>query len=91
MDRVMVYRFEPDFSGNVIAEDCEPGMEPFLGLRYPASDIPENVRRVMLRNPYRIIQSIHDPHSEILAPADGTAFAQWPCLCRAVAFSRRRC
>lgn len=39
-DRVMIYRFAPDGTGTVIAESLAAGQEPYLGLRYPASDIP---------------------------------------------------
>src|SRR6202012_2316523 len=44
IDRVMVYRFHPDGSGEVIAEVASAGLEPFLGLHYPASDIPRQAR-----------------------------------------------
>src|SRR5690606_6661485 len=40
-DRVMVYRFHPDLSGEVIAEAKEPSLGSFLHLRYPKSDIPQ--------------------------------------------------
>src|SRR6201999_3461419 len=43
-DRVMVYRFHADGSGEVIAEVAASGLEPFLGLHYPASDIPRQAR-----------------------------------------------
>lgn len=43
-DRVFVYRFHADESGEVIAEWIEPGLEPFLGLHYPATDIPRQAR-----------------------------------------------
>ncbi|WP_332367636.1 hypothetical protein [Spirosoma telluris] len=39
-DRVMIYRFGEDWHGEVIAEACQEQLEPFLGLHYPASDIP---------------------------------------------------
>jgi two-component system, chemotaxis family, sensor kinase Cph1 len=39
-DRVMAYRFADDGHGEVIAESHAAQMEPFLGLRYPAADIP---------------------------------------------------
>jgi light-regulated signal transduction histidine kinase (bacteriophytochrome) len=39
-DRVMVYRFAADGSGEVVAEAVRPGIGSFMGLRYPASDIP---------------------------------------------------
>ena len=57
-DRVMVYRFEEDDSGTVIAEAREPDMEPFEGLRYPASDIPKQARALYLRSPLRIIADV---------------------------------
>ena len=43
-DRVMVYRFDPDGSGVVIAESARSSLPPYLGLHYPASDIPKQAR-----------------------------------------------
>src|SRR5690606_31440511 len=37
-DRVMIYRFDRDWNGQVVAEAREPRQETFLGLHYPASD-----------------------------------------------------
>lgn len=54
-DRVMVYRFLEDGSGAVDAESCVGGLEPYLGLRYPASDIPQQARALYLRNWVRLI------------------------------------
>jgi diguanylate cyclase (GGDEF)-like protein len=48
-DRVMAYRFAEDGHGKVIAEACEPHMEPYLGLHYPAADVPPQSRRLMVR------------------------------------------
>src|SRR5215475_9125199 len=58
-DRVMVYRFHPDGSGEVIAEVAAGGLEPFLGLHYPASDIPRQARILYQRNWLRIIADIN--------------------------------
>jgi light-regulated signal transduction histidine kinase (bacteriophytochrome)/CheY-like chemotaxis protein len=58
-DRVMVYRFHPDGSGEVIAEVAASGLEPFLGLHYPASDIPRQARILYQRNWLRIIADIN--------------------------------
>ena len=58
-DRVMVYRFHPDGSGEVIAEVAAAGLEPFLGLHYPASDIPQQARILYQRNWLRIIADIN--------------------------------
>ena len=57
-DRVMVYRFGTDGSGEVIAESRSAGLEPFLNLRYPASDIPVQARALYARNLLRIIGDI---------------------------------
>ncbi len=54
-DRVMVYRFAADGSGSVIAEALSGRQVPYLGLRYPASDIPAQARELYLRNPTRLI------------------------------------
>ena len=43
-DRVMVYRFDDDWNGEVVAEEAREDLEPFLGLHYPASDIPAQAR-----------------------------------------------
>jgi light-regulated signal transduction histidine kinase (bacteriophytochrome)/CheY-like chemotaxis protein len=58
-DRVMVYRFHPDGSGEVIAEVAASGLEPFLGLHYPASDIPRQARILYQRNWLRIIADVN--------------------------------
>ena len=65
-DRVMAYRFFPNLDGEVVAEAKGPRAEPYLGLRYPASDIPPQVRQLMVRSTVRIIADIDDPHSTLL-------------------------
>ncbi|WP_137177972.1 HWE histidine kinase domain-containing protein [Roseomonas sp. AR75] len=57
-DRVMLYRFLPDGAGEVVAEARQPGLESFLGLRYPATDIPAQARILYLRNLLRSIGDI---------------------------------
>ena len=59
-DRVMVYQFHPDGSGEVIAEAREREIESFAGLRYPKSDIPQQARELYLRNRLRIIANVMD-------------------------------
>ena len=54
-DRVMVYRFDRHWNGEVIAEDHRVDLEPFLGLHYPASDIPQQARELYRRNMLRFI------------------------------------
>lgn len=57
-DRVMLYRFDADYNGEVIAEDKQEEFEPYLNLRYPASDIPRQARDLYLRNQIRVIADI---------------------------------
>ena len=45
-DRVMAYKFAEDGSGHVIAEAKRDDLEPYLGLHYPATDIPAPARRM---------------------------------------------
>lgn len=57
-DRVMVYRFDEQGSGEVVAEALRPGVDSFLGLHYPASDIPAQARKLYLRNIFRVIADV---------------------------------
>ncbi|MBZ8180233.1 ATP-binding protein [Oscillatoria salina] len=58
-DRVMLYRFAADRSGVVIAEDKKTELETFLGLHYPASDIPNQARKLYAQNWLRIIVDVN--------------------------------
>ena len=65
-DRVMVYKFHPDGSGEVIAERVGGGLEPYIGLRYPASDIPVQARALLVRNPVRVLFDVTAETSPIV-------------------------
>ena len=54
-DRVMVYRFDEHWNGEVIAEARRDDLSPYLGLHYPASDIPAQARELYRRNWLRLI------------------------------------
>ena len=54
-DRVMVYRFDADWNGEVLAESRRADLQPFLGLHYPASDIPAQARALYATNWQRLI------------------------------------
>ena len=69
-DRVMIYRFMQDDSGQVIAEVRAPDLEPLLNLRYPASDIPQQARELYKKNWVRLITDVNAEPIEILADAD---------------------
>jgi two-component system, chemotaxis family, sensor kinase Cph1 len=57
-DKVMIYQFDPDWNGEVIAEEMEEGMDTYLGLKFPASDIPKQARDLYKRCPYRLIPTV---------------------------------
>jgi diguanylate cyclase (GGDEF)-like protein len=75
-DRVMIYRFEPDAHGRVIAEACREEAEPFLGLHYPAEDIPRQARAMYLRNWIRVIGDVDYHPVAIDALADSIPIDQ---------------
>lgn len=58
-DRVLMYRFDPDWNGEVIAERCDEALESYLGLHYPASDIPAQARDLYTRNLLRFVPTVH--------------------------------
>ena len=74
-DRVMIYRFDDAYNGEVIAESREEHLEPFLHLRYPASDIPKTSRDIYHDNQIRMIaDTVAEPSEMVYAdhvPADG--------------------
>lgn len=57
-DRVMVYRFDKAFNGEVLAEDKIRAIPSFLGLRFPHWDIPAQARDMMRRMAIRIIADV---------------------------------
>ena len=54
-DRVMIYRFDPDWNGTVIAESRNEWLPSYLDLRWPASDIPRQARELYRLNRLRLI------------------------------------
>ncbi|MCJ8165039.1 GAF domain-containing protein [Pontibacter sp. E15-1] len=54
-DRVLLYQFDPQWNGIVIAQAKEPDMDDYMDLRFPASDVPKQARDLYFSNPYRLI------------------------------------
>lgn len=71
-DRVMLYMFHPDWSGEVIAETRRPDMVPYLGLRYPATDIPSQARRLYTLNLLRTIEDVAAAPVPVLSVPNGS-------------------
>ena len=57
-DKIMIYRFDEEWNGEVIAEEKEEGMEAYLGLKFPASDVPKQARELYRKTPYRLIPNV---------------------------------
>ncbi len=55
-DRVMIYAFREDGDGEVLAEARDASVYgSYMGLRFPASDIPHIARSLYKLNPWRLI------------------------------------
>ena len=57
--RVLIYRFEDDDHGCVLAESRQPDYDSYLGLHFPESDIPRQARELYRLNPIRLIADAH--------------------------------
>ena len=57
-DRVMIYRFDPEGHGEILSEARRSDLQPYRGLRYPASDVPEGVRELYLRNRVHLLVDV---------------------------------
>lgn len=66
LDRVMLYKFDPEGHGTIIAEDKQERLAPFLGLRYPKTDVPQQARQLYLENWVRLITDINYEPVEII-------------------------
>ena len=58
-DRVVIYQFNAEENGKVIAEAKLESLSPYLGLHYPASDIPEPARQLFTRNWLRLMPDVN--------------------------------
>ena len=66
-DRVIIYQFNAEENGKVIAEAKLEGLNPYLGLHYPASDIPEPARKLFTRNWLRLIPDVNYQPVELMS------------------------
>ena len=69
-DRVMIYRFDEDYNGEVVAEAKRDDLNPFLGLHYPSTDIPAQARTLYEKNWIRLISDVEYTPSPILPSAN---------------------
>lgn len=67
--RVKAYRFDAEGNGLVIAEEADAGYPQYLGLCFPASDIPRQARELYRINRIRVIEDANYQPSPLI-PAD---------------------
>jgi chemotaxis family two-component system sensor kinase Cph1 len=69
-DRAMVYRFDARWNGDVIAESRRDGLaSSYLGLHFPASDIPAQARRLYTISRIRCIPDVKYTPVSLVAAA----------------------
>lgn len=71
LDRALIYRFDEEWNGEVIAEDNGGRLPVYRDLRWPASDIPAQARDLYRLNRLRLIADAHYEPAPI-APDGGT-------------------
>jgi light-regulated signal transduction histidine kinase (bacteriophytochrome) len=69
-DRVMVYRYDENYNGEVVAEAKRDDLNPFLGLHYPSTDIPAQARALYEKNWLRLISDVGYTPSPLMPTID---------------------
>lgn len=64
--RILAYHFDADGNGMVNAEVSDDGYESMLGLSFPASDVPDQARRMYLANRIRVIEDANYQASPLI-------------------------
>lgn len=84
-DRVMIYRFLNDGCGEIVAEHTAHGyQQKYLGLRFPASDVPSQARTLYLTNKLRVLADV-EASTDVLVPPllpNGEPLDQSHCILR---------
>ncbi len=86
LDRVMVYRFHEDGHGEVFAESRRADLPPWLGLHYPAEDIPQPAREIFKQIWLRPVPDVGSELAELVPltnPDTGQALSMIHCALRA--------
>ncbi len=87
LDRVMVYKFHADGHGEVIAESRRGDLDSWLGLHYPAEDVPKPAREIFTKTWIRPVPDVSDVLAELVPlvnPDTGKALDMTFCALRGV-------
>ncbi|TVZ53326.1 ATP-binding protein [Dokdonia sp. Hel_I_53] len=69
-DRVMIYQFDENWNGKVISEARDSNLESWLNMSYPATDIPQQARKLFLKQGVRIIVDVNDEPVKVVPELD---------------------
>lgn len=86
-DGILMYQFDDDWNGTVIAEEKDERLEAYIGQTFPASDVPKQARELYLKNPYRLIPNRnYTPHRlyPVINPLTGAFLNLSDCNLRSV-------
>lgn len=72
-ERAKIYKFLPDWSGAVVGESHSEDVPSYMGLHFPAGDIPVHVREMMRIVPYRFIGTVTDDSVPIATSAQNSS------------------
>jgi len=87
-DGILMYQFDADWNGTVIAEEKDERLERYIGQTFPASDVPKQARQLYLKNPYRLIPNrVYQPIKlyPVINPVTNTFIDLSDCNLRGVA------
>ena len=74
-DRVLVYRFDDHFHGEVIAEARRADLDPYQGLTFAPPAIPPRTRSLYRRGWLRLVANLHNQPVGLLGAAGSAASA----------------
>jgi light-regulated signal transduction histidine kinase (bacteriophytochrome)/CheY-like chemotaxis protein len=83
-DRVMIYRFANDWSGEVVAEERATSVDSYLGTHFPASDIPKQARELYTRKLLGLIPNSSYSPVRLLSLEEGPPLDMSLCVLRSV-------
>ena len=66
MDRVMIHKFHADYHGEIFAESRRSDLEPWLGMQFPAEDIPKPARDIFIKTWIRPVPDVHCALAEMM-------------------------
>jgi chemotaxis family two-component system sensor kinase Cph1 len=69
-DRVMVYRYDHHYNGEVVAESRRDDLNSFLGMHYPSTDIPAQARALYEKNWIRLISDVNYTPTPLVPAVD---------------------